>query len=354
MGASSFATRPVCSRSTTSRMVSARVPAADFRRRRRRHLACGHRRIDKFFGRSIQTVRSDHGFPVSDLTAITEDDVHTLWIGTGFGLLPNIEARFRRGRRSPFGRCHFHCSVRDRSDGLAGLPHAYNNDRRVVRASDGRLWFVASRGLSVIDPRAFRESAPQPPMTVEYVTANETRVKAVTGLRLPARTTRLEIGYSELNLSSPLKTRFRHRLEGFDADWVNAGTLRTAFYTDLPRGNTSFRYWRVRQTARDRAWGVARLLDRADVLPDELVHCRCGHRQWAQRMGDLAAAFAQDSPAVCLATGRARAPESRAARHALAGNGRRRPSVRCHCCRRQTNAPGMQRHFVRMRKQVEE
>ena len=33
---------------------------------------------------------------------------------------------------------------------------------------------------------------------------------------------------------APLKTRFRYRLEGFDAEWVDAGTRRQAFYTNLP------------------------------------------------------------------------------------------------------------------------
>src|SRR6185295_4798893 len=88
-------------------------------------------------------------------------------------------------------------------------------------------------------------------LTVEYVTANETRLKAAAGLRVPARTTRLEIGYSELNLSSPLRTRFRYRLEGFDADWVDAGTLRTAFYTNLPPRQYRFQ---VLASAPDGTW----------------------------------------------------------------------------------------------------
>ena len=71
--------------------------------------------LSKYSDGRFQTVRSDHGFPVSDLTAITEDDVHTLWIGTGLRTAPNIEARFRRGRRWPFGRCGLHARTIDRT-----------------------------------------------------------------------------------------------------------------------------------------------------------------------------------------------------------------------------------------------
>jgi len=205
--------------------------------------------LSKYANGRFVTVRSDHGFPVSDLTAITEDDVHTLWIGTGFGLLRVLRTDFDEvaaGRSAGIPYSSY-----DRSDGLAGLPHAYNNNRRVVRASDGRLWFVTSRGLSVVNPRAFRDLPARHPITVEYVTADESRLKATSGLHLPARTTRLEIGYSELNLSSPLRTRFRYRLEGFDADWIDAGTRRTAFYTNLPPRPYTFR---VLASAPDGTW----------------------------------------------------------------------------------------------------
>jgi signal transduction histidine kinase len=58
---------------------------------------------------------------------------------------------------------------------------------------------------------------------------------------LPPRTARLEIDYTVLNLTSPLKTRFRYRLEGFDADWIDADTRRQAFYTNLSPGQYRFR-----------------------------------------------------------------------------------------------------------------
>jgi len=187
--------------------------------------------LSKFVGGRFVTIRSDHGFPVNDLTAITEDDSHNLWIGSGFGVIRILHRDFDEvtAGRAP----NFQFSVYTRSDGLAGLPHAYDSNRRVVRAADGRLWFVTSRGLSLIDPRSLRESHARPPISIEYATADEKPISVVPGFRVPAGISRLEIAYSELNLS-PLRTRFRYRLEGFDADWVDAGMRRQAFYTNLP------------------------------------------------------------------------------------------------------------------------
>ncbi len=52
---------------------------------------------------------------------------------------------------------------------------------------------------------------------------------------------KLEIDYTAPELTSPLKTRFRYRLEGFDPDWVDAGTRRQALYTNLPPRDYTFR-----------------------------------------------------------------------------------------------------------------
>ncbi|HEX7940628.1 MAG TPA: triple tyrosine motif-containing protein, partial [Gemmatimonadaceae bacterium] len=60
-------------------------------------------------------------------------------------------------------------------------------------------------------------------------------------IRLPPGTNRLELEYSALNLTSPLRQHFRYKLEGFDSEWVDAGARRQAFYTNLPPRSYTFR-----------------------------------------------------------------------------------------------------------------
>jgi signal transduction histidine kinase len=57
---------------------------------------------------------------------------------------------------------------------------------------------------------------------------------------VPAGIHRLEIRYAGLSFSAPDRVRFRYRLEGFDKDWVNAGTRRAAFYTKVPPATYRF------------------------------------------------------------------------------------------------------------------
>ena len=82
----------------------------------------------------------------------------------------------------------------------------------------------------------------QPPsVVVEQVGIDGAAADAVDGLTLPPGSERLEFQYTGLSLLAPEKVRFRYRLEGFDSDWVDAGTRRTAYYTNLFPGRYTFR-----------------------------------------------------------------------------------------------------------------
>ena len=51
----------------------------------------------------------------------------------------------------------------------------------------------------------------------------------------------LAFRYTGLSFTAPEKVQFKYRLDGYDRDWVNAGTRRRAFYTNIPPGRYTFR-----------------------------------------------------------------------------------------------------------------
>jgi signal transduction histidine kinase len=51
----------------------------------------------------------------------------------------------------------------------------------------------------------------------------------------------LEFSFTALSFVAPDKVKFKYRLEGFDPDWIDAGTRRSASYTNLRPGNYTFR-----------------------------------------------------------------------------------------------------------------
>ena len=62
----------------------------------------------------------------------------------------------------------------------------------------------------------------------------------VDGTGAAALTRALEIDYTAASLVAPELVRFRYRLEGVDRDWLEAGSRRQAFYTNLPPGKYVF------------------------------------------------------------------------------------------------------------------
>jgi signal transduction histidine kinase/ligand-binding sensor domain-containing protein len=180
------------------------------------------------------TLTRDKGFPLRNLTGLVEDQRDNFWIGSNLGIArisrAEIDKAFAAGRADTIQYTLF-----DRSDGIASTPRAvYSLGRPATRASDGRVWFVTGAGVTIIDPKTLETVRPPAPVRVERVIANDTTFEAAAGLTLPARSSRLQIDYTEVNLTSPLRTNFRYRLEGFDADWITAGTRRQAYYTNLP------------------------------------------------------------------------------------------------------------------------
>ena len=56
----------------------------------------------------------------------------------------------------------------------------------VTKASDGRIWYVAYDGVSVIDPRHFPFNKVPPPVHIEQVTADRKTYDAAKGCVCPA------------------------------------------------------------------------------------------------------------------------------------------------------------------------
>ena len=51
---------------------------------------------------------------------------------------------------------------------------------------------------------------------------------------------KIEFHYTALSLIVPERVLFKYKLEGFDKEWVEVGTRRVAYYTNLPPGKYSF------------------------------------------------------------------------------------------------------------------
>ncbi|MEQ1729951.1 MAG: two-component regulator propeller domain-containing protein, partial [Vicinamibacterales bacterium] len=181
---------------------------------------CGADGLSRFTGDHFVFAGRANGLPAGGVYSITQDSRKDLWLATASGIIRLDPGEFDRAVASPDHVMRFR--IYDTSDGLAGYPVTFG-DRNAVLASDGTLWFVTSRGISVADPRALGQQRLPPLVAIDEARANDVPIEGDT---LPPGTSKLEIDYTAPELSSPLKTHFRYMLEGYDADWIEAGTRR--------------------------------------------------------------------------------------------------------------------------------
>ena len=110
-----------------------------------------------------------------------------------------------------------------------------------IRTRDGKLWFPTQGGVAVIDPGEI-ESNPRPPaVVIEEVNIDRERARLNSALRKEPGQENLEVRYTGLSFINPEQVTFKYRMEGLDADWVEAGTRRAAHYAHLPPGSYTFR-----------------------------------------------------------------------------------------------------------------
>lgn len=181
-------------------------------------------------GDGTTTFRRADGLLSDEVLGVVEDADDRLWLTTADGIL-RVDWRAlddfaaRRAAR-------IHGVEYGARDGVT-IALTERAGPTALRAADGRLWFATGRGVLITDPR--RSDAPAPPPVIEEVTVDgQPRDRAA--LRLPA-SGQLSVAYTAPGLRAPERLRFRHRLVGVDADWVQDGGARTVRYQHLPAGD---------------------------------------------------------------------------------------------------------------------
>jgi PAS domain S-box-containing protein len=169
---------------------------------------------------------------------VEETSDGSLWLAEDQDVIQVAGSEVQRALDNPSYRVKYR--IFDSFDGFPGTFAGLIGHAKEIQGTDGKLWFVGSRGLVRVDPaNTFTNTLP-PPVLIRSVKANGRQAASLTNLVLGPRTTDLQIGYTALSLSVPEKVRFRYRLEGVDKDWQDVGARREAFYNRLGAGKYHF------------------------------------------------------------------------------------------------------------------
>jgi PAS domain S-box-containing protein len=192
----------------------------------------------------LATLTSKNGLPCDTVHWAIEDDDRAMWLYTACGLVRIARSELNAWSIATDTQANrtykIQVSVFDNSDGVRILNRP-GHFHPLVAKSSGRLWFLPSDGVSVIDPRHIPFNNIQPPVRIEKITADDKSYPLSNGVQLPARIRNLDIDYTALSLVVPEKVRFRVKLEGQDKDWRELVNVRHVEYTNLPPKHYRFR-----------------------------------------------------------------------------------------------------------------
>ncbi|MCB9544413.1 MAG: hypothetical protein H6706_00795 [Myxococcales bacterium] len=203
------------------------------------------------------------GLPVAGVHRLLPDDQGRLWLSSNQGILlvnrgllhAVADGRAPRLPVEVFG-------PRD------GLPHAEANggvQGAELRTRDGRLLFPTQAGVAVVDPARHPVVAPAPTPVIDTVgVGGQARRLHGEPIDRPLGGRDLTFTFTAATSEHPEQVRFSYRLEGYDADWVEAGTRRAAFFTQVPPGRYRLA---VRAQAPTGGWSAATLSPQVIVPP---------------------------------------------------------------------------------------
>ncbi|HVP00236.1 MAG TPA: two-component regulator propeller domain-containing protein [Bryobacteraceae bacterium] len=183
----------------------------------------------------VDTLTVRNGLPCDTVPWMMEDDDHAFWMSTTCGLAriqrSELEAWTSEEKRT------VPLTVFDTSDGVISPPFG----NRAATATDGKLWFEAPGGVSVVDPRHLPFNSLPPPVHIENIKADGKIYDLSKAVRLPPLVRDVSIDYTALSFVAPEKVHFRYKLEGQDPDWKEAVNDRQVQYSNLAPRKYRFR-----------------------------------------------------------------------------------------------------------------
>ncbi len=229
--------------------------------------------LTRFKDGKMTTCTTRHGLVDDVICHIADDGRGQYWLSSHQGVFrvsKNELTQFANGTIR-----QVRCVAYGKSDGLPTLECRGGWQPAGCRGPDGRLWFPTMAGVVVVDPADASTTSAAPPVYLEEVfvdgqlfsrgrwrngeaglskgraaTAAERRARPA--LAFPAGSRRFEFHYTGVSLRAPEGLRFRHKLEGVDAEWLETSTRREVSYNHLPRGHYTFR---VQTCNREGIWG---------------------------------------------------------------------------------------------------
>jgi signal transduction histidine kinase/ligand-binding sensor domain-containing protein len=184
----------------------------------------------------FQTLYARQAPLLSDVKGMVRTPAGDMWFAGPGGIVRMTAAQLEHAFANPSQALPM--EVFGAADGLRSRPHSHSR-HAIVQGGDGRLWIATQTGTLWLDPTNISHSTTPPRVAVSALSADRI-YRDPSSIALPAGTANIQIDFAVLAFSNTRSARVRYRIDGQDPDWIEAGTRRQAFYTNLPPGTYRF------------------------------------------------------------------------------------------------------------------
>lgn len=192
---------------------------------------------------------TDNGLFNNGVFAIVEDKNGNFWMSSNKGIFRANKQQlndFADGKIKSYDSFGY-----GKQDGMLNTECNGGRQPSAITDENGQIWFPTLEGVSIVDPNLLKTTLLPPPVEIEEILIDREKVNFADSIQINPSQNYLDITYTALSLINSEKIRFRHKLEGLDEDWFEAGTRRTVNFSHLPPGNYTFT---VTATNSDGVW----------------------------------------------------------------------------------------------------
>jgi streptogramin lyase len=191
---------------------------------------------------------------------ILQDNLQNLWLSTNNGIIKFI----------PEGQQINQFSIED------GLQSNEFNGTSYFKSNTGEMFFGGQYGFNCFFPNKVVKDSVAPRIIISALQVSNRlvspgrnspinqHISEVKEIRLNYRQNNFTLYFSALHYANPEKNHYRYMLEGFDQEWIDAGTRRFVSYTSLPYKSYNLR---VQASNADGIWNEKGLSVKIKITP---------------------------------------------------------------------------------------